>query len=158
MFEFKKDAEIRAINIAKGSNDESPVVVTIGLKFEGLSAAPVAASLGCPEDDLDLWFNDSGELRFNGVTNIQTWAEYEDQHQVKMLGFVCDVSKISAIKIRPYGNKLFELNCNIQLQNPPDHVIEKVAASLHGSKPVELIQEAQLDLGATSNVHEMGTR
>ena len=152
MFEFKKTAEIRAINIAKGSNDESPVCVTIGLKFEGLGAGPVAAALGCSEQDLDLWFTDNGELRFNGVTNIQTWAEYEDQHEIKMLGFTCEVSKISAIKIRPYGNKLFELTLNVQLQDPPNHVIEKVAGSLHGSKKVELTQQAQLPLDNVSSI------
>ena len=147
MFELNKTAEIRAINIAKGSNDEAPVCVTIGLKFKSVDAGPVAASLGCTENDLDAWFTKTGEQKFTGITDVSSWAEYEDGHKIKMLGFACDVSKISKIKIRPYGGKKFDLSCNVQLQDPPNHVIEKVASALHGSKKVELTQTGQLELG-----------
>jgi hypothetical protein len=51
---------------------------------------------------------------------------------------------------------LFELNFNVQLQDPPNHVIEKIAAALHGLTPVELTQQAQLPLSDTF-VHEAGT-
>lgn len=149
MFEIKKDAEIRAINIAKGNNDESPVCATIGLKFEGIGPPPVAAALGCEESDLDHWFRDNGELRFNGIDGIASWAVFEDRHQIKLLGITCSVSKVSAIKIKPHGNRIFEVTCNVQVQDPPKHFMESVASSLHGLKTVELTEHSQLALTGT---------
>lgn len=146
-FDFKKLAEIKSINITKGGGDNSPVCVTVGLKFEVMDNVPIAAALGCYLPELDHFFNEDGEARFNGLTHIQTWADFVDEHEVQMLGFRCDVSKVSNILVRPYGDRRFELVCKIQLQNPPDHIIEKIAASLHGEKMVSLTHQSQLNFG-----------
>lgn len=146
MFQLNHTAEITSINIAKGKGDEAPVCVTVGLNFDSVGKAPAAGALGCTEPDLDVWFSQNGDPLFSGITHIETWAEYEDQHELAMLGFRCKASKVSKIRLRPRGNRNFALTCNIQFQDPPDHVIEKIASSLHDSKMVKLEQQAQLDL------------
>ena len=156
MFEVKNKAEINAINIAKGNNEESPVCVTIGLKFDHVDAGPVCGALGCRDIDLDKWFSENGDSVFSGITHISTWAEFKDEHSIKMLGFTCPVSKVSKIELKPLGNKGFALTCNVQLQNPPEHVIEKVAGALHEFRAVKLSHQSQLPLDqGDSNVTDI---
>ena len=146
MFEINHQAEIRAINIAKGSNEDAPVCVTIGLDFNSIGAAPVAAALGCRPEDLDAWFSAEGDFIFTGITHIESWVKFEDEHELSMLRFRCQVAKISAVKIQPRGNKRFDMSCNVQLQDPPEHVIEKIAAALHETRKAKLTHQEQLPL------------
>lgn len=147
MFELNHVAEIRAINVAKGKGDDAPVCVTISLDFETVGRGPVAAAFGCAEKDLDALFTGAGEKRFTGVTEIHSWAEYEDKHRITVLGFKCDVAKVSKIRVCPGGNGNFSLSCAVQLQDPPDHVIEKIATSLHSARQVKLESDQELPLG-----------
>lgn len=150
MFELNHVAEIRAINVAKGKGDEAPVCVTISFDFETVGTAPVAAALGCVEADLHKLFTDQGESRFTGITEIHSWAEFEDRHTIKMLGFTCDVAKVSKIRVAPTGKGNFSLSCSVQIQDPPVHVIEQIATSLHSSKQVSLDGEPELPLEAVA--------
>lgn len=148
MFQLNHKAEIRAINVIRGKSDEAPICVTVSLDFEGVGNEPVAAALGCQEADLTAFFTDKGEARFTGITEIETWATYEKGHKLRMIGFSCDVAKVSKIRIKPNGTANFALSCNVQIQDPPAHVIEKIAAKLHEASKVALVQTGELDLPA----------
>lgn len=147
MFELNHTAEINALSVAKGKGDESPVCVTIGLTFETVGNEPVAAALGCREEDLSAFFGPAGDSRFSGITEIASWAEYEDRHEVSMLGFRCEAKKVSKIRVKPRSDGAYSLNCNIQLQDPPEHVIEKIAGALKGEYVIKLKQDAELPFG-----------
>lgn len=146
MFNLDHVAEIRAVNISKGKGDETPICVVISLAFESVGSEPVAAAFGCAQKDLDSLFNSKGECKFSGLTEIETWAKWEDAHTLKMLGFTSKVAKVDKIGVKPFGNKGFSLRCNVQIRDPNDHVIEKIAAALHASQKVKLEAEAELPL------------
>ena len=77
---------------------------------------------------------------------MESWAYYENEHKLEMLGFKCDVAKVSKIKFKPAHSKKFNLTCNLQVQDPADHVLEKIVACLHENRKVNLIQAEQLPL------------
>lgn len=146
MFQLDHTAEIRAMNIAKGKGEDAPVCVTIGLDFEGVDSSPAATALGCQQSDLDSLFNEKGEVRYSGINHIDTWAEFEDEHELKMLGFTCKIAKISKIRLKARHRDNFDLSCNIQIQDPPDHVLESIATHLHNTRTVRLLKTGGLPL------------
>lgn len=139
--QFKVDgkATVHALNISKGNQDESPVCATISLRFEGVGIEPAIAVLGCEPEDIDALFKgESGDSRFHGVEEIKGWATFEDQHKVKMLGFTCDLRKVSSISFKPIGGKKFNMNLNIQVQDPSEKFLPKVAAAIHQDRKVAI--------------------
>lgn len=146
MFELNQNAKIASIKVAKRKGEETPVLLTVGLEFENVNRPPIAALMGCEVADLDGFFNDKGEARFTGITEVSTFAKYDDGHIVKMLGFKCDVSKISNITHRPRGSNNFDVKLKVQIEEPKDHVIEKLAANLHRKMKIKIEASGELPL------------
>ncbi len=156
MFTLDHMAEIRAINIAKGKQDEAPVCLTISLMFEGVDLEPIAAALGCHTKELETWFHENGDPIFTGIEHIESWAYYENEHRLQMLKFKCEIAKVSKIKFKPTAGKRFTVWCALQIQEPANHVIENIAERLHEKRKVKLIQAEQLPLEG-GNVTKLNT-
>lgn len=146
MFEINSTAKIRALNIAKSKADEAPVCVTIGLEFDCVGVQPVAAALGCLDYQAKNFFGDNGDNIYTGMTQIDTWAEFENGHKLTMLNFDCETRKISKIRIKPISGGTFTLSCNVQIQDPSDHVIERIAEHLHATTQVRIDASGELNL------------
>jgi len=146
MFEINSTAKIKSLNIAKSKADEAPVCVTIGLEFDCVGAAPVAAALGCLEYQAKSFFGDNGDSLYTGLTQIESWAEFENSHKLTMLKFECEARKISKIRLKPLSGGAFSLSCNVQIQDPPDHVIENIAEHLHATTTVRIDASGELQL------------
>jgi hypothetical protein len=148
MFELNHTAEIRALNIAKGKDDDAPVCATISLDFVQVGPEPIMAALGCTNDDLKAAFTENGECHFHGIHEVTSWATFEDKHVISMLGFSAPVAKINKIAIRPTGFMQFSLSCNVQVQDAST-AIETIARNLHGNHHVKLDAAPELPLPET---------
>lgn len=146
-FSINQSAEIHAVSITRGKAEGAPVFITIGLVFNEVTLDPVATALGCEPLDLLALFDPDGDPVFTGVENVETWATYEHKHSIRMLHHSHQVKKISKIKIRPRGNRRFTVSCNVLIENPTDHFVERVAGCLHELVGVDLVHQAVLDFG-----------
>lgn len=146
MFEINSTATIKSLNIAKSKADEAPVCVTIGLEFDCVGIEPVAAALGCLPYQAKSFFGENGDNLYTGMTQIESWAEFENCHKLTMLKFECDTRKISKIRLKPLSGGAFSLSCNVQIQDPSDHVIETIAQHLHGTTAVRIDASGELNL------------
>lgn len=144
-FQVEGKAEVRALNVSKGNQDESPVCATVSYRFEAVGPEPAIAALGCRAEDIDALFTgDANDSRFTGIEDIVAWATFEDSHKIQFLGFKCDVRKVSAIKFKPIGGKKFNMTLNVQVQDPPDGFLPKVAAALHQDRAVKILPTSLL--------------
>lgn len=153
-FEFNGKAEIKHLNIRKGTSDDSQVSIDIKLAFEALPLATAAAALGVedPEQLKRAFFRSPAEdaeetARFFGLRSITSNASWEDKHAVTLKGFRrLRAHKVGKIELIPRNAGKFDGSLQITIQQPPSGFVENMAEQLNSVLQVSLEHDAELPL------------
>lgn len=154
-FEFNGKAEIKHLNIRKGSSDDSQVSIDIKLAFEGLPLVTAAAALGAenPDELKRALFRSVSEdaqesARFFGLSSLSSNASWEEKHAITIGGFRrLRAHKVRGIDLVPRNAGQFDGSMQVTIQQPPSGFVENLAEHLNGTVTVHLEHDAELPLG-----------
>jgi len=153
-FEFNSKAELKSLNVRKGTGDDSQVTLDIKLKVEGLPLTTAAAALGVedPEQLKRSLFRSVSEdadenARFLGLKSLASNGSWEDKHAITFKGFRRQrVHKVRGIELVPRFRGQFDGYVTVTIQEPPSGFVELIAEQLNSVVQVHLEHDAELNL------------
>lgn len=153
-FEFAGHADIKGINIRKGSADDSQVSVDIKLAVDDIPLGTAAAALGAedPEDLKRALFRSVAEdaeesARFFGIDGISSVAAWEDRHAITIAGFRrLRAHKVGKISVVPTCCGRFSAAMQVTIQQPPSGFVEALAEHINSVVEVRLEHDQELPL------------
>jgi hypothetical protein len=153
-FDLKGQAEILALSITRtNKEDEGDVLATIKLIMEDQPAKSVVGVLGAdnvaevghafhiPETD-----DPDNNKRFLNIEAIRSRVTYLNKHDFSIAGFRVRATKVSKIELAPMAGGTWIVQANVQIQNPPGHMLEVLAELLQAATMVQLTQDPELPL------------
>lgn len=144
-FNYVGAAEIKHLNIRK-EGPEAAKALAVDVKFfVSASHLDLSGILGA-ESERDvvraIW-NEDGSVRFTGIEQIKSWAEFTD-HTGRVGGIACRFEKVGKFAITPRGDYAADLTFSITLSEPGDALLRVLTASV--SELISLSVEAPLEL------------
>lgn len=145
---FITGAEVKHVNLRKqGSEDDPAKAVDIKLSGE-CSNTCLPKILGCDLEQItsSYWANDDARNPlFSGITDVKTWAEFED----------CDLEidsrpfsqvKIKNIRFKPVSNLKVLLTLSASISNVSNNELAVIANLLHEKTGCIIVGQPELDL------------
>lgn len=146
MFEFSTQATIEHVNVRRGPHEDSKVAVDVKLGVENLPTRCAAAVLRADKvSEVDeSFFDDKGEARIIGLTEIPISESWEGAHWVKISTLAkMRVDKLHKVVLSPRAKGLFDATLTVTVEDPPEGYVDALSKKLHTSCPVKLEQEVQ---------------
>lgn len=150
-FEVNGHVSVKHINIRKdGPSDGKEVAVDLKLTAEGCPAATVCALLGVEseaEATVSLW-DEEGNPRFSGITDITSWAEFSGKHSIRLAGLQeVPCKRVHKFKFSPRGEHSVDVEFSVSILSPPRRYVETLGELLQDEVPCVLRSEPELDFG-----------
>lgn len=139
------------ISSAGGADNPSPYV-TLKIEVDAQSIDAVAAAVGAGAGDMHA-LKHMHDLTdplmppaLAGITSIDTWYEARARHTLTYAGVTTRVAKVSGVRIKPSPRGQWTITCNIGIDDPPQHALDRLAQALKGTHKITLEADPELDL------------
>jgi len=153
-FEHKGKAELKHINLRKGSGEDSQATVDLKFHVEGLPLSTAATALGVenPDELKRAFFHSVSEdaqesARFLGLKGVNTAGKWEGKHGITVSGFRrLRAHSVRAIELQPRAAGKFDGVVQVSIQEPPAGFVDLLMEQLGCSISINLEHDAELDL------------
>lgn len=144
-------AELKAINLRKGTSDDSNEVLDAKFSMTDISCAVAASLLGATEDEVrSAFFRSIAEdadqnPRFFGVKGVESNAKWEGKHAIKVKGLrTLHCNSVGKVHFVPRGHATFDMTFSVALEQPPAGYLESLWSRLNNTVEISLEHDAEL--------------
>lgn len=141
-------ATIEHLNIRRAGSGEDKITAIDAKVAIEVPAAQIMAAVGCERESdflAGFWDPETNDKRFFGLTEVSTWAEFED-HEVT-LGRNKTEAKVRKIKFSPIAGGAASATMMITVEDPSDTLVNTLVGHIKTEIKLTVLSPPELDMG-----------